>query len=375
MDGVRLLNILMLSWRGPHHPRRGGAEVYTTEILAGLARKGHHVSWYSANPGRDIVQEPWRGIELLYGRQAHLGIYWEGFLWLKRHVQSYDVIIDQINTFGFLAPRVVSESHSKVVALIHQLAKNVWDYEVIRPFNLAGRMLERRVLATYNATPYITVSSSTLIDLKRAGWKGRHTVVPNGVEVGSRSRPPKSSVPTIAFLGRVNAKSKRLDHAIRIHRLVRRALPQTQFWIIGRGELPRSIKRSMNSTITHYANITDDKRDELLAQAWICLAPSVREGWGRMVSEAAAVGTPSVVYNVHGLRDAVVNNVTGLIVPPTPKQAATWLINLIENSTDLDMLSNNAYQHAMNFSWSRSVNLFESAITQYCQDSPFYANF
>lgn len=365
----------MLSWRGPHHPRRGGAEVYTGEILEGLARKGHHVSWYSGNPGRDIVQEPWRGVELLYGRQAHLGIYWEGFQWLKHHAQSYDVIIDQINTFGFLAPRLVAEPPPTVVALIHQLAKNVWDYEVIRPFNLAGRMLEKWILATYKSIPYITVSSSTLIDLKRIGWHGPHTVVPNGVKVGSLPLPQKSSVPTITFLGRVNAKSKRLDHAIRIHRLVQKDLPQTQFWIIGRGKLPRSIQRSINPTITHYANISDDKRDELLAQSWICLAPSVREGWGRMVSEAAAVGTPSVVYDVHGLRDAVVNNSTGIIVPPTPKQAAISLINLIHNSKRLDMLSNNAYQHALNLSWSRSVNLFESALTQYCEEKPVSLNF
>lgn len=41
-----------------------------------------------------------------------------------------------------------------------------------------------------------------------------------------------------------------------------------------------------------------------------CL-PSYREGFGQVVIEAAGCGTPSVVSNIYGLKDSIVNNKTG----------------------------------------------------------------
>ena len=49
-----------------------------------------------------------------------------------------------------------------------------------------------------------------------------------------------------------------------------------------------------------------------MAEAHVLLMTSVREGWGLVVTEANACGTPAVVYNVPGLRDSVRNEETGL---------------------------------------------------------------
>jgi glycosyltransferase involved in cell wall biosynthesis len=43
----------------------------------------------------------------------------------------------------------------------------------------------------------------------------------------------------------------------------------------------------------------------------LCI-PSYREGFGQVVIEAAACGTPSVLSSIYGLKDAIVNNKTGL---------------------------------------------------------------
>jgi glycosyltransferase involved in cell wall biosynthesis len=45
---------------------------------------------------------------------------------------------------------------------------------------------------------------------------------------------------------------------------------------------------------------------------------SVREGWGLVVDEAASVGTPSIGYDVDGLRDSVTAT-TGTLVAPHPQ--------------------------------------------------------
>jgi glycosyltransferase involved in cell wall biosynthesis len=53
-----------------------------------------------------------------------------------------------------------------------------------------------------------------------------------------------------------------------------------------------------------------------LAAADVFCLPSYREGFGSVVIEAAALGIPAVATRVTGLVDAVVDGVTGLLVPP-----------------------------------------------------------
>jgi glycosyltransferase involved in cell wall biosynthesis len=53
----------------------------------------------------------------------------------------------------------------------------------------------------------------------------------------------------------------------------------------------------------------------IAAADFLCL-PSYREGFGMVVIEAAAVGIPSVGSRIYGVSDAIVENETGLLVPP-----------------------------------------------------------
>ena len=54
--------------------------------------------------------------------------------------------------------------------------------------------------------------------------------------------------------------------------------------------------------------------EKYLALTDILCLPSYREGFGSVVIEAAAMGVPTVATDIVGLRDAVVNNVTGVLV-------------------------------------------------------------
>ncbi len=56
--------------------------------------------------------------------------------------------------------------------------------------------------------------------------------------------------------------------------------------------------------------------DEFMSIAHILCLPSYREGFGTVVIEAAAMGIPTVGSNIYGLKDAIVDEVTGLLVPP-----------------------------------------------------------
>ena len=74
-----------------------------------------------------------------------------------------------------------------------------------------------------------------------------------------------------------------------------------------------------------------DEKLRILDESDILVGSSVREGWGLTVTEAAARGVPSVVYDIPGFRDAVVHERTGLLVEPRPAALAQGVARLLDD--------------------------------------------
>jgi D-inositol-3-phosphate glycosyltransferase len=62
--------------------------------------------------------------------------------------------------------------------------------------------------------------------------------------------------------------------------------------------------------------VPHDELERLYGRAAVVACPSRREGFGVVCAEAMAHGRPVVAGDVGGLRDLVVNEETGLLVPP-----------------------------------------------------------
>lgn len=79
--------------------------------------------------------------------------------------------------------------------------------------------------------------------------------------------------------------------------------------------------------------------EKYMAMADLLCLPSYREGFGTVVIEAAAMGIPSVVSNIYGLEDAVVDNVTGILVPPKDSSALALALSqmLSDDASRLEM--------------------------------------
>ena len=57
------------------------------------------------------------------------------------------------------------------------------------------------------------------------------------------------------------------------------------------------------------------ERDRLLDEAWLLLAPSVKEGWGIAIMEAAARAVPAIGYrSAGGVTESIQDGETGLLV-------------------------------------------------------------
>lgn len=64
-------------------------------------------------------------------------------------------------------------------------------------------------------------------------------------------------------------------------------------------------KPPQTTPITLFGRTTDTHKLELMQKSHVLVATSIKEGWGLIVSEANSMATPSIGYDVDGLRDSV----------------------------------------------------------------------
>lgn len=270
----------------------------------------------------------------------------------------FDAVIDEVNTIPFFTPLWAG---IPTFMLMFQLAREVWWYESPFPINAMGYMAEPIYLTRYRHVPVFTISKSTEGDLRGLGFKGPITVLPIGIEEVAPVQDAKADAPTFLYVGRL-APSKRIGHMLQALAQFRAATGSGVLWLVGSGS--ESYQRSLvklsadlriQNNVMFLGRLPAIEKHRLMAQAHCLLMTSVREGWGLVVTEANACGTPAIVYDVPGLRDAVRNEATGLVVPPTPSDLSAAMVRL---TSDSDLRARLAAEAK---SWSASFSFDEAA--------------
>lgn len=350
------MNVLVLNWKDLDHPGAGGAEVFTHEIAKRLVRRGHAVTQFAslfAGAKRESVRD---GVRIVR-KGGRLGVYRAAAeYWRNKADGAFDVVIDEINTRPFQAPRFVTSA--PVVALIYQLARDAWMAETRFPMNVIGRyLLEPAWLRRYRGVPTITISQSTAEDLRALSFKDV-TIVPVGLsEACSRGPGSRSKEPCEAFIfvGRL-VRTKRPHDALAAFEIIREELPQSRLWIVGDGYLRAALERSAPEGVEVLGRVEEAAKLDLMARAHTLLVPALREGWGLVVLEANAMGTPAVGYDVHGVRDAIRNEATGLLVEPTPRALAEGALRIVRERSD--EMREAALRWARTFDWEDTTDRF-----------------
>jgi glycosyltransferase involved in cell wall biosynthesis len=179
----------------------------------------------------------------------------------------------------------------------------------------------------------MTLSPSSAESLIEYGVKDSVVVLPGSDdEIVQRSR--KNSAPTVVFLGRL-VPSKRPDHVIEAFRILKREFPSAELWVMGSGQMLGKIQKELPEGVHLLGHVSFEERQMRLSAAHVLVATSVREGWGLNVSEASAVGTPTIGYDVPGLRDSVPMS-GGCVVPESPKALGEALIRFFSDELALE---------------------------------------
>ena len=353
------MKILWYNWKDIKNPTAGGAEVFTYEIAKRLANKGHEVTLFTStfDGGKEV--EVIDDINVVR-RGTKFNVYAKARAYYVNNANNFDLVVDEINTRPFFTPRFARGK--KIIALIHQLAREFWFYETSPFIALMGYcFLEKLWLKNYIGIPTVTVSESTKKDLIKLGFKNIF-LIPNGLNALPLNGVPKKDVrPTIAYVGRMT-KAKKPQDVITAFKYVKMYIPNVQLWMIGEGYLKGKLLRSAVSDIHFFGHLTNDKRDELVKRAWVLAVPGVREGWGMVVTDSNALGTPAVGYRINGLIDSIQDGYNGLLVAPNPASLAKGLINILSNLSLQKNLSNNALEWARRFSWDKSAERFNEIV-------------
>jgi len=165
-----------------------------------------------------------------------------------------------------------------------------------------------------------------------------------------------NSAIVILFLGRIN-KEKGVGELIdAFSNLVSRD-KRVVLWLVGTDEDRLQDKLDVKESIFWISNT--DIPEQYMAAADIFCLPSYREGFGSAVIEAAACGIPAVGSNIYGLSDAIVDKITGILVPvKSVKSLESALQKLVDNKKIREQMGFMAKRRVIeNFSQSKMTEL------------------
>lgn len=165
--------------------------------------------------------------------------------------------------------------------------------------------------------------------------------------------------PVILFVGRITAE-KGVREMLAAYGRLKTAGSKAHLIVVGEfddeGGLPGIIRREELAVFedVHVVGYTSSPESYMAIADVLCL-PSYREGFGTVVIEAAAMGLPTVGAKIYGLTDAVIEGVSGLLVPPFDVAALEAALHRLLIDEDLRKTMGRAARH-------RALELFDCKI-------------
>jgi glycosyltransferase involved in cell wall biosynthesis len=335
----------------------GGAERWYRNLAERLASDGHEVTYLTlrqwdrgtepAVPGVNVrVVGPRMRLYAGPGRRRILPplVFGAGVLWhLARHGRRYDVVHTcAFPYFSLLAAAAarLRWRYRLVVDWFEVWSRVYWRQYLGRLVGDAGWLVQR--LCARIPQRAFCFSRLHAARLRDEGLREEIKILP-GLYEGSVQRPAEfAAEPLVLFAGRhipekcVPAIPPAIVHA-------RARLPELRAAILGDGpDRPKVLtlvdELGLRGTVDVPGFVATETVHELMSRALLILLPSRREGYGLVVIEAAAAGTPSLV--VAGPDNAAVELIdegeNGYVIPSlAPEALAAGILRVHEGGARL----------------------------------------
>jgi D-inositol-3-phosphate glycosyltransferase len=336
----------------------GGQNVHVAELSAALARRGHDVVVYTR---RDDASLP----ECVLTEQGYSVVHVPAG---PSRVLPKDELLQHMYAFGYFLDRYwavelpdVAHAHFWMSGLATQRAARPHQIPTVQTFHALGltkrlhqgaddtsptNRIKLETVIARNADWVAATSTDEVFELVRMGRaRSRTSVVPCGVDIDAFTpegpAAPRGRRGRIVSVGRLVPR-KGFDTMIRAlpH------IPDAELVIVGgpaRTELTNdryaqrlqllASQLGVADRVQMLGSVTRHEMPAVLRAADIVACTPWYEPFGIVPLEAMACGVPVVAAAVGGIRDTVVDDVTGRLVPPRdPTAVAEAIAALLRDS-------------------------------------------
>jgi glycosyltransferase involved in cell wall biosynthesis len=315
--------------------RTGGTEMHLAQLIRGLSSQDFRATVVAFDLGTNPLLEELRAagvpvIHLPVGREYvpnALRQAWRLSRLVRRH--HYDIVQtyhQKADTFGAL---IVWLSGAR-----HLISSKRDTGELRKPLH---KFLNRHLRGLFEAFIMVADGVRVVVTARDRLAPERISTIYNGVDT-VRFAPPTAAqrsaarerlglAQDAAVVGMVAAFRPEKNHDVFFAGAERAldAVPSLKVLAVGGGEMfetyQQRIADSRLASHTLFAGEVPDVRPWLWAMDVGCLTPGSNEGFSNAVIEQMATGLPMIVTDVGGNAEAVIDGVTGRVIPPNDAAA------------------------------------------------------
>jgi glycosyltransferase involved in cell wall biosynthesis len=364
---VGLRRVQVLAWRDFADPEAGGSELHAHRMASAWARVGMDISMRtSAAPGQKSITR--RDGYQVIRKSGRYGVFPRSALsGLVGRRGRPDGLIEIWNGMPFFTPLW---ARCPRIVFLHHVHAAMWRMVLTPRLARIGEAVELKVAPPlYRHSRVLTPSTSSRQEiLSMLGLDAdRVSVVAPGVDARFVPGGAKSPVPLVLAVGRL-VPVKRLELLIDAVARARLEVPALRVLIVGEGyERPRleaKIKAVGGASWIDLAgHVSDDDLADAYRRAWVLASTSLREGWNMTITEAGACGTPAVVSDIAGHRDALTHGVGGLLVDPG-EEFVDALVQVLADKALRESLARGAVARARDLTWDATAATVLGALVE-----------
>jgi glycosyltransferase involved in cell wall biosynthesis len=179
----------------------------------------------------------------------------------------------------------------------------------------------------------------------------------------------------VGIVSNYNRNVKRIDVFIRAAAIVVSKIKNVKFIIIGGGRLEKELKLlSYNLGIENVVIFAGTKQNPIkyIINFDVGCLTSDSEGLSNTIIEYMSYGIPVIATDVGGNRELIVDQETGILVPPGDYQAvADAIMKILSDDTNNKMGKNAKIYAESRFKWEDNIKELESVYLSLCNKNEF----
>jgi L-malate glycosyltransferase len=260
-----------------------------------------------------------------------------------------------------------------VLSGFHPFIISVWGSDV---FDFPNRTFFHKQLLRWNLRHADVIFSTGKI-LAEECSKYTNTEIkltPFGIDI-EKFRKHRSERNDEIVIGIIKSLEKTygIEYLIRAFEIAKRKLPdvRTHLLIVGSGSREAEYRQLVNELdispfVTFTGSIPHEAVPAMQNAIDIFVCPSLQESFGVSVLEACACEVPVIVTAAGGLKEIVLDGVTGLIVPVADEYALAAAMEKLANNKSLrEELGKNGRRNVLeNYDWQKNLQVINDIYTK-----------